>query len=57
MAIHAELAFFEEQLPTGNSLVKKCPLMTTPWRKYHCLHTCEGLVLLCYCWNVSYIPK
>ena len=39
MAIHAERAFFEELLPTGNSLVKKCPLMTS-------LHA--GLVLLYY---------
>ena len=57
MAIHAERAFFEELLPMGNSLVKKCPLMTSLERNYHCLHTCEGLVLLYYYWNVSYIPK
>ena len=42
MAIHAERAFFEELLHTGNSLVKKCPLMTSLYRKIHCLHTCEG---------------
>ena len=26
-------------------------------RKYHCLHTCEMLVLLHYYLNVLYIPK
>ena len=43
MTIHAERAFFDELLPTGKSLVKKCLLMTSLERKYHCLHTCEGL--------------
>ena len=57
MAIPAERAFFEELLPTGNSLVKKCPLMTSLERKYHCLHTCEGLMLVYYYLNVSYISN
>ena len=57
MTVHAKRAFFDELLPTGNSLVKKCPLMTSPKWKYHCLHTCEGLMLLYYYLNVSYIPK
>ena len=48
MAIPAEPAFFDELLPTGNSLVKKCLLMTSLERKYHCLHTCEELVLMFY---------
>ena len=43
MTIQAERAFFDELLPTGNSLVKKCPLMTSLERKYHCLHICEAL--------------
>ena len=46
MAEYAKRAFFEEPLPTGNRLVKKCPLMTSHERKYHCLHICEALVLL-----------
>ena len=57
MAIPAGRALFDELLPTGNSLVKKCPLMTSLERKYHCLHTCERLVLHCYYLNVLYIPK
>ena len=48
MAIPAERTFFDELFPTGNSLVKKCPLMTSLERKYFCLHTCERLVLLYY---------
>ena len=43
---NAELAFLEELLPTGNRLIKKCPLMTSLERMYHCLHTCEGLLFL-----------
>ena len=43
VGLHAEQAFFDELLPTGNSLVKRCPLMTSLERVYHCLHTCEGL--------------
>ena len=43
MTIHAERAFFERLLPTGNSLVKKCPLMTSLERKYHCLHTSKWI--------------
>ena len=54
MVIPAERTFFDELLPTGNSLVKKCPLMTSLERKYLCLHTCEGLVLYYYL-NVLYI--
>ena len=46
MTIHAERAFFDELLPTGNSLVKKCPLMMSLERKYHCLHTFEALSAL-----------
>ena len=46
MTIHAEPAFFDELLPTGNSLVKKCPLMTLLERKYHCLLTYEALFSL-----------
>ena len=57
MAIPTERAFFKELLPKGNSLVKKKPLMTSLERKYRCLHTCEGLVLLYYYLNVLYIPK
>ena len=45
MAIHAERAFFAELLPTGNSLVKKCPLMTSPWQKYHCYILSASLLL------------
>ena len=45
MAEYAKRAFFEEPLPTGNRLVKKCPLMTSHERKYRCLHICEELVL------------
>ena len=48
MAIHAERAFFEELLPTGNSLVKKCPLMTSLKRKYSLFTHHAGLVLLYY---------
>ena len=43
MTIHAERAFFERLLPTGNSLVKKCPLMTPLERKYYCLHTSKWI--------------
>ena len=56
MAIPAERAFFDELLPTGNSFVKKFPLMTSLERKYRCLHTCEGLLLLYYYLKVLYIP-
>ena len=57
MAIPAERAFFDKLLPTGNSRVKKCPLMTSLERKYHCLHTCEGLAFIYYYLNILYIPK
>ena len=43
MTIIAERAFFEGLLPTGNRLVKKCPLMTSLEQKLHCLHTCKGV--------------
>ena len=55
MTIHAERALFDKLFPTGNSLVKKCMLMTSHERKYHCLHTCEGLssLLLSECFIPS----
>ena len=56
MTIHVEQAFSDELLPPGNSLVKKCPLMTSLERMYHCLHTCERLSSLLLV-HVSYIPK
>ena len=47
----AKRAFFDELLPTGNRRVKKCPLMTSFERKFHCLHTCAGLMLFYYYMN------
>ena len=57
MTIHAERAFFERLLPTGSSLVKKCPLMTSLERKFHFYTLLNGLVPLYYYLNILYYAK